>query len=185
MLLFSGPDFPEVELGDRMNPLRSTDRRKATHFKLFTLKDIAIGTTRLTRTTGDSSIETTRSKLCFKQRIDFSIWQANKLKITREICINKHTFLPLFKVALYMVGKFFRFFSGRLSCLGLTLLGNGLGVLLQVKNATDQSSARQNIHGPHTIDGRGQRRPGWWHSWQECLFEQVHCWRRYTPSSRI
>lgn len=36
-----------------------------------------------------------------------------------------------------MVGEFFRLFRARLSCLNLTLLGDGLGILLQVEGTAD------------------------------------------------
>jgi len=71
VLLLSGPDLSQVEL------------------KLLALKNVAIGATRLARTAGDGSVQTTSSKLSLEERVNFGI------------------LLPLGQGTLNMVGEFF------------------------------------------------------------------------------
>lgn len=55
VLLLASPELPDVE------------------FEFLALEDVAVGATRLTRSAGDGSVQTTSSELGFERWVDFCV----------------------------------------------------------------------------------------------------------------
>lgn len=79
VLLLAGPKLPEVELWAHWRqlptlPYTLSRTNMGTYLELFTFKDVAIRTARLSWSAADNSVQTAGSELGLKKGFDLSIW---------------------------------------------------------------------------------------------------------------
>ena len=77
VLLLTGPDLPEVELEARQRQIFQRGGRR-TYLELLALEDVAISAARLPWPAADASVETARSELGLKKRVDLGVYGSTK-----------------------------------------------------------------------------------------------------------
>lgn len=109
VLLLVGSELPEVELQITSDDDFMVERVPKTHLKLLALKDVAVGTARLTGAAGDGGVEAASSELGFEEGVDLRV------------------LLLLIQVALGVVGELLGLIGGLDG--GLALFRDGLSVV--------------------------------------------------------